>query len=91
MKLAFILFVFFWLVPTTYQAHLPFSRRVLKCSENYVFLVMEALWLMKKETKMEQAGTCTFQSPRKMCILHLHLNSRKDGSGIAPPNLLSFI
>jgi len=46
---------------------------------------------MKRDTKMEQAGTCTFQSPREMCMWHLHLNSRKDEPEIAPPNLLSFI
>lgn len=47
--------------------------------------------LMKRDTKMEQAGSCAYQSLREMGILHLPLNSKKDGSEIVPLSLLSFI
>lgn len=50
--------------------------------------------LMKRDTKMEQAGTCALRSQRngpEMGILHLPLNSKKDGSEIVLLSLLSFI
>lgn len=80
-----------------------FSFGLSLCPTKPLYLFQEGYWNVvrtvvvegssadEERIKIEWAGICTLQNPRAMCILHLHLNFRKDGYELAPPNLMSFI